>query len=315
MRRYSNDSNNEEEEKQNFENENSKKENSKEKKIENENEIFIKNIPFSTTEEELENYFSKYGKIKKTNILKKNGHSKGIGFITFNEKKSCEKLFENEKYLELEGRKLFISYSNKNYKNNLLNNSKTLFIGNLSLEINEEKLENFFSEYGKITDIRIAKNLEGKNKGFAHIDFENEKNASEALKKNGEELDGKRLIVNKTFSKNDFDKYNNKRKYRKDNKRDFRQNYDDRKNYDRKSYERKSYERKNYDERKNYERKNYDNRKNYERRNYDRRSNERKSYDRRSNERKNYDRRSYDRRSSERRSYDKHYRDRSRDSW
>ena len=86
--------------------------------MENENEIFIKNLPFSTTEEELENYFSKFGKIIKTNILKKNGHSKGIGFITFYEKKSCEKLFENEKNLELEGRKLLISYSNKNYKNN-----------------------------------------------------------------------------------------------------------------------------------------------------------------------------------------------------
>ena len=44
--------------------------------------IFVKNIPFSTTDEQFQDYFSKFGQITKAEIRKKeNGGSMGMGFI------------------------------------------------------------------------------------------------------------------------------------------------------------------------------------------------------------------------------------------
>ena len=110
--------------------------------------------------------------------------------------------------LNLDGRKLMIRYSND--KSHLEgnkdapksgNNKFSIFVGNLSFKSNENSIRKFFSSCGKILDIRIAKNEEGRMKGFAHIDFEDQDGVDNAVKKNGEELDGRPLKVDVSSNK------------------------------------------------------------------------------------------------------------------
>ena len=58
-------------------------------------EIFIRNLPFILTEEQLFEFFKEYGSVKSVYIcLDDFGKSKGYGFVEFNDWKTVEKIFE-----------------------------------------------------------------------------------------------------------------------------------------------------------------------------------------------------------------------------
>jgi len=61
----------------------------------------------------------------------------------------------------------------------------TLFVGNVGFKTSESGLREFFADCGDIIDVRIAMNEDGRPRGFAHIQFESEDAAKEAVKKNG----------------------------------------------------------------------------------------------------------------------------------
>jgi len=74
----------------------------------------------------------------------------------------------------------------------------TVFVGNLGFRTSERDIRNFFRDCGKVADIRIAKNDEGRSKGFCHVDFDDADAIEKALKRSGEELDGRQLKVDES---------------------------------------------------------------------------------------------------------------------
>ena len=72
-----------------------------------------------------------------------------------------------------------------------------IYVGNLSYGVEEQDLRTFFESFGDITEVFIPKDREtGKGRGFAFITFENQAQAQEAVKTNGQELSGRILKVN-----------------------------------------------------------------------------------------------------------------------
>lgn len=63
--------------------------------------------------------------------------------------------------------------------------SKTIFVGNLSFRTDKETLKKFFASCGKVADARIAE-ADGKSRGFGHVEFEERSGVENALKKVGE---------------------------------------------------------------------------------------------------------------------------------
>jgi RNA recognition motif-containing protein len=235
---------------------NSNSKNSSPKKVKNPNkenksyssgtwpEIFIKNLSYSTTEDSLKNFFSQFGEVEMTKIVydKEKKRSKGVGFCKFKLPSSATKVL-NSGQLELDGRPIAIKYSNEKFevKNNNDNQFKkdnnfsgekfSIFVGNLSFKSNEDGLKNFFDDCGKIIDIRISKNENGKSRGFAHVDFENEESLENAINKSGYKLDGRELRIERSVSKsNNSNSYNyknsnNNKSWNKNNNSNNNSNY------------------------------------------------------------------------------------------
>jgi RNA recognition motif-containing protein len=157
------------------------------------NELYVKNLNYKTTQEGFQNFFEKYGKVLKANILTKNGLSRGAGFVAFEEREVAEKVL-NMNDLELDGWKLIVKWAN---------NKTTIHVGNINYKTTEEDLKNFFSDCGDIKSISIAKTRDGKSHGFAYIDFENESGVEKSLKKNGEMLNDRQIKVAKNLSRNE----------------------------------------------------------------------------------------------------------------
>ena len=176
-------------------------------------ELFVRNIGFNTTQEELADAFQKYGDVEEAKICsdKQTGKSKGFGFLKFYEKKSAVAAMKDADNIVVGGRNLQIRYSNdksgpiRGGGNGNNNGGKKgpatefgIFVGNISYKCTENDLKKFFKDCGKVVDVRLAKKPDGKLKGFAHVDFENKEAVDKAVQKNGEELQGRALKIDKS---------------------------------------------------------------------------------------------------------------------
>lgn len=80
----------------------------------------------------------------------------------------------------------------------------TLFVGNLSWNIDDEWLAREFEEFGKLQDARVITDRDsGRSKGFGYVDFTNADSATRAFEgRNGYELDGRDLRVDFSLPRN-----------------------------------------------------------------------------------------------------------------
>ncbi|GJJ72061.1 U1 small nuclear ribonucleoprotein 70kDa [Entomortierella parvispora] len=73
---------------------------------------------------------------------------------------------------------------------------KTLHVSRLSYEVTEKELRREFSMYGPIENIRLVKDVEGKPRGYAFIEYEREKDMKAAYKDaDGIKILGRRIVV------------------------------------------------------------------------------------------------------------------------
>ncbi|KAI5582178.1 hypothetical protein BDE02_07G067800 [Populus trichocarpa] len=69
--------------------------------------------------------------------------------------------------------------------------SKTLFVGNLSFQVERADVENFFKGAGEVADVRFALDADERFRGFGHVEFTTAEAAQKALKLHGNTLLGR----------------------------------------------------------------------------------------------------------------------------
>jgi RNA recognition motif-containing protein len=75
----------------------------------------------------------------------------------------------------------------------------SIYVGNLSYEVNQEDLNEVFTEYGTVKRVHIPTDREtGRMRGFAFVEMESEGNEDKAIETlDGAEWMGRQLKVNK----------------------------------------------------------------------------------------------------------------------
>ncbi len=72
-----------------------------------------------------------------------------------------------------------------------------LYVGNLPFSVSDDELKKLFSTHGEIDEIKIITDRQtGLSRGFSFITFATQLSAESALAMNGEEFNGRKLIVN-----------------------------------------------------------------------------------------------------------------------
>lgn len=84
----------------------------------------------------------------------------------------------------------------------IMSNQSKAYVGNISYNTTEENLQDFFSDCGEITEIKVISDYEtGRSKGFAFVTFDSEDSLNSAIEKSGQDLDGRTIKVNKAQQK------------------------------------------------------------------------------------------------------------------
>jgi len=80
---------------------------------------------------------------------------------------------------------------------------RKLFVGNLSFNTDERRLEELFQSIGPVDTVNIVRDqMTGRARGFAFVEMQSEADAQSAIQKlNDTELDGRKLAVNEARPK------------------------------------------------------------------------------------------------------------------
>lgn len=75
--------------------------------------------------------------------------------------------------------------------------STKLFVGSLSWDTTDQTLGDFFAQAGTVVSANvITDKMTGRSRGFGFVEMSTEEEAEEALKLNGQDLDGRAIVVN-----------------------------------------------------------------------------------------------------------------------
>jgi cold-inducible RNA-binding protein len=80
--------------------------------------------------------------------------------------------------------------------------STKLFVGGLPWAMDNDRLKEVFAEFGDLEDARVILDREtGRSRGFGFVTYVNDESAEKALALNGQEVDGRRLRIDRAQEK------------------------------------------------------------------------------------------------------------------
>lgn len=148
--------------------------------------VFVSNLHTTTNEKRLKKFFPNAENIEI--VVDRRGKSRCYGYVQFALEESVMVALARDREL-LDGRPIFISNCKPNreerkagFKYALGAESNKLFVKGLPHEKSEEEIESIFKPFGAKT-VRLVRRRDGKSKGLAYVEFEDEESARKAIEK------------------------------------------------------------------------------------------------------------------------------------
>jgi len=165
--------------------------------------IFIKNLDKSIDNKVMYDTFSAFGNILSCKVaVDGEGESKGYGFVHFESEESANNAIAKVNGMLLNGKKVYVGkFVNKKERESQYgqksNQFTNIYVKNLSDEMDsDEKLEKYFTKYGKVLSAKVMVDDSGKSKGFGFVNFEEPEEAEKAVDDlNGKEINKKTIFV------------------------------------------------------------------------------------------------------------------------
>ncbi|KAI1475605.1 hypothetical protein F4774DRAFT_274148 [Daldinia eschscholtzii] len=176
--------------------------------------LFVKNLHWDTTTEELANEFKhlegfRSAQVKTKKDPKKPGHvlSMGFGFVSFSDKKTAEAALKIMDGYVLRAHKLQVRASHRgrdaaeerrkeDNAKKAANQRTKIVIKNVPFQANKKDIRMLLSTYGQLKSVRLPQKYNATSKGFAFAEFVSPKEAESALLAlQDTHLLGRRLIL------------------------------------------------------------------------------------------------------------------------
>jgi RNA recognition motif-containing protein len=175
--------------------------------------IYVGNLPFDTTADELVAFYSEFGEVAQAYIpLTGDGNTRGFAFVTIKDD-AVENAIEQTNGYMYKGRDLTVKVplpaGKKAPKRSTTDRparaSRTkLYIGNLSFYTIEDTLQELFEEFGVVYDCYLPQDLSsgsGQTRGFGFVTMDPEAAKQAIAELDGCEIDGRIIRVNEAQPK------------------------------------------------------------------------------------------------------------------
>jgi len=149
--------------------------------------IFIKNLGKHIDTKAIYDTFSMFGSILSCKVATDlDGSSLGYGFIHFETEESAQNAIEKVNGMLLEDKKVFVGKfipraARMREMGETVNKFRNVYVKNFDDSLDDEKLEEIFSKFGKILSAKVMKDPTGGAKGFGFVAFEEPESAERAV--------------------------------------------------------------------------------------------------------------------------------------
>ncbi|KAK6792349.1 hypothetical protein RDI58_011430 [Solanum bulbocastanum] len=174
--------------------------------------VYVKNLPESTSDEDLKKLFEKYGTITSALVMTdSSGKSRGFGFVNFETWDAAASAVEELNGHSLNEKVLYVGKAQKKSEREADLRAKfeqerasrfeklkgaNLYLKNIDDSVNDENLKELFVEYGTITSCKVMRDAKGSSKGSGFVAFSTPEEATRALNEmNGKLIGRKPLFV------------------------------------------------------------------------------------------------------------------------
>ncbi|CBF85030.1 nucleic acid-binding protein [Aspergillus nidulans FGSC A4] len=137
--------------------------------------VFIGNLFYDVTAEDLKKQMAKYGVVEGVNIIyDSRGISKGYGYVQFSSNAAARRAIDAMHMRIFEGRRVTLYYAQTNITNSFKNKkpTNTLYIGNVPFEMTDRDLNDLVKDLDGLTDVRVTVDRQsGALRGYIHAEF------------------------------------------------------------------------------------------------------------------------------------------------
>lgn len=171
--------------------------------------LFIGGLSYNTNEDSMKEYFEKFGKLDDAVIMKfpDTGRSRGFGFITFEKAFMVDDCQRGRPHV-IDGKTVECKRATPKSdakRPEAQASVKKLYVGNLTEEMADSDLQDYFSKFGTVDHVEQMKwNDTQKKRGFGFIEFDDYDAVDKICLLNRHFLLGKRLEVRKALSKQEM---------------------------------------------------------------------------------------------------------------
>ncbi|KAF6143957.1 hypothetical protein GIB67_017565 [Kingdonia uniflora] len=172
------------------------------------NNVFVKNLSESSTDDDLKKLFGEFGPITSAVVMRDaDGKSRCFGFVNFENADDAAQAVEALNGNKFDDKELYVGKAQKKSEREVELKGQfeqtvketvekfqgvNLYVKNLDDSVVDDKLREMFSEFGTITSCKVMRDPNGVSRGSGFVAFSTPEEANRALA----EMNGK-MIVNK----------------------------------------------------------------------------------------------------------------------
>ena len=172
--------------------------------------VFIKNLDPAIDNKALHDTFSAFGNILSCKVaVDELGVSKGYGFVHYETTEAAENAIKHVNGMLLNDKKVYVAHhvSKKERLGKaeaLKQNFTNVYVKNVDADVTDDEFNDLFEKYGVITSSSLARDEEGKGRGFGFVNFEDHEAARKATEDLNElDFHGKALYVGRAQKKHE----------------------------------------------------------------------------------------------------------------
>lgn len=167
--------------------------------------LFVGNLPYDVDSQKLAMLFEKAGTVEIAEVIynRETDRSRGFGFVTMSTVEEAENAVEMFHRYDIDGRLLTVNKAaprgtQPERPPRVFEPGFRIYVGNLPWEVDNARLEQVFSEHGKVVNARVVYDREsGRSRGFGFVTMSSETELNDAIAAlDGQNLDGRAIRVN-----------------------------------------------------------------------------------------------------------------------
>ncbi|CAF1651954.1 unnamed protein product [Rotaria magnacalcarata] len=173
--------------------------------------LFIGGLSYTTIDDKLKEYCSKYGDIFECAIMRdREGRSRGFAFVNFKDRAMVDGFMAHRPHI-IDGRQIEPKRAMPRDETSRSEGQltvKKIFIGAIKDELTDDDLKSHFEKYGNIIECKIMKTKDDKFRGFAFITFDDYDSVDRCILGKPHKINDKELDVRKAIPREQTSRLN-----------------------------------------------------------------------------------------------------------